>query len=192
MLKANVIGLDAYLSKLKNASKEIQAGVAGELQEAAFKFRDDAKRTLAQNNTVGISGDLAKKISAVPSNQFTWTVAAGVYYAPFIEFGTKGKTVIPAGFEDVAAEFKGYKRGNFAQFIESIKLWVKRKGIGATYNVKTKKKNRQGKDELDNIAFLIARSILRNGIHPQPFFYKQVTPVRTQLEQRVKKLLSGI
>lgn len=192
MLKMNVIGLDAYLSKINQASKEIQAEVAGELQVAAFKFRDDSKRALAQNNTVGSSALLSRSINATSQNQFNWTVAAGVFYAPFIEFGTKGKTVIPAGFEDVAAQFKGYEGGKFPEFIESIKLWVKRKGIGVTYNVKTRRKNRQTKDELDSIAYLIARSILRHGINPQPFFYKNVIPVRTQLEARVKAIINGI
>jgi hypothetical protein len=191
MLKANVIGLGAYLSKIQNASKEIQAGVAGELQAAAFKFRDDAKRDLVSQG--GDRGGLAKSINAVQNDQLNWTVAASVFYAPYIEFGTKRKVKIPAGFEDVAAESRGLpKRGDYYDFLNSILDWVKRKGIGRTYNVKTRRKDRQTKDQFLEIAERIAFSIRRNGISPKPFFYKQVTPVRTQLEQRVKKLLSGI
>lgn len=191
MLKANVIGLDSYLKRLQTAKKTVQAEVSGEIGDAAFKFRDDAARTAVANG--GDRGTLAKSISAQQNNLFNWTVAVGATYGAFVEFGTKGKARVPAGFEDVAAKFKGFK-GNGGKLYDAIYQWVKRKGITATYSVKTKRRTKsKGEDKrTQQIAFLIARSIYRYGITPKPFFYMQVTPVRNQLFERIKVIMNGI
>lgn len=192
MLKANVIGLDSYLKRLQTAKKTVQAEVSGEIGDAAFKFRDDAARTAVANG--GDRGTLAKSISAQQNNLFNWTVAVGATYGAFVEFGTKGKARVPAGFEDVAAKFKGFK-GNGGKLYDAIYQWVKRKGLTATYSVKTKRRSKFTKSEekrTQQIAFLIARSIYRYGITPKPFFYMQVTPVRNQLFERIKVIMNGI
>mgnify|MGYP003455071417 FL=1 len=192
MLKANVIGLDSYLKRLQTAKKTVQAEVSGEIGDAAFKFRDDAARTAVANG--GDRGTLAKSISAQQNNLFNWTVAVGATYGAFVEFGTKGKARVPAGFEDVAAKFKGFK-GNGGKLYDAIYQWVKRKGLTATYSVKTQRRSKFTKSEekrTQQIAFLIARSIYRYGITPKPFFYMQVTPVRNQLFERIKVIMNGI
>ena len=191
MLKANVIGLDSYLKRLQTAKKTVQAEVSGEIGEAALKFRDDAARTAVANG--GDRGTLAKSISAQQNSPFNWTVAVGATYGAFVEFGTKGKARVPAGFEDVAARFKGFK-GNGGKLYDAIYQWVKRKGITATYSVKTQRRTKsKGEDKrTQQIAFLIARSIYRYGITPKPFFYMQVTPVRNQLFERIKVIMNGI
>ena len=191
MLKANVIGLDSYLKRLETAKKTVQAEVSGEIGDAAFKFRDDAARTAVANG--GDRGTLAKSISAQQNNLFNWTVAVGATYGAFVEFGTKGKARVPAGFEDVAARFKGFK-GNGGKLYDAIYQWVKRKGLTATYSVKTQRRTKsKGEDKrTQQIAFLIARSIYRYGITPKPFFYMQVTPVRNQLFERIKAIMNGI
>ena len=192
MLKANVIGLDSYLKRLQTAKKTVQAEVAGEIGDAALKFRDDAARAAVANG--GDRGTLAKSISAQQNNLFNWTVAVGATYGAFVEFGTKGKARVPAGFEDVAARFKGFK-GNGGKLYDAIYQWVKRKGLTATYSVKTKRRTKFNKSEekrTQQIAFLIARSIYRYGITPKPFFYMQVTPVRNQLFERIKVIMNGI
>jgi len=192
VLKANVIGLDSYLKRLQTAKKTVQAEVSGEIGDAAFKFRDDAARTAVANG--GDRGTLAKSISAQQNNLFNWTVAVGATYGAFVEFGTKGKARVPAGFEDVAAKFKGFK-GNGGKLYDAIYQWVKRKGLTATYSVKTKRRSKFTKSEekrTQQIAFLIARSIYRYGITPKPFFYMQVTPVRNQLFERIKVIMNGI
>lgn len=192
MLKANVIGLDSYLKRLQTAKKTVQAEVSGEIGDAALKFRDDAARAAVANG--GDRGTLAKSISAQQNNLFNWTVAVGATYGAFVEFGTKGKARVPAGFEDVAARFKGFK-GNGGKLYDAIYQWVKRKGLTATYSVKTKRRTKFNKSEekrTQEVAFLIARSIYRYGITPKPFFYMQVTPVRNQLFERIKVIMNGI
>lgn len=190
MITLNLIGFDKYIERIKKAEKDIQVETAAEIQLAGIEFRDGAKRDLVRQG--GDTGGLLNSITATNVNQFTSVVSVEKFYSPFIEFGTKGKYRPIPGTEEFAAQYKGFKRGGFKEFIEQIKKWVRRKKIGATYNVKTRKKNRQTKDELDEIAFLIARSILRNGIEPKPFFFKQITPVKTNLIKRLDNILNGL
>ena len=190
MIKVATIGFDQYLNRIKAASKELQAEVAAEIQLAGVQFRDLAKRDLIAQR--GDTGGLVNSITTRVDNISEVTVSAEKYYAPFIEFGTKGKYRPIPGTEDIAAQYKGFSRGNFTQFLEAIKAWVKRKGIGRTYNVQTRRKVRQSKDELDSIAFAIAMSIIKKGIEPTPFFFKQITPVQQSLNKRIESILNGL
>ena len=177
MLKANVIGLDAYRKAIETAKKDVQAQVANEIRASAMEFEQLAKRNAANNG--GDQGGLQKSIGHRQIDAFNYEVFAGISYAPFIEFGTKKKVRVEPGFEDVAAQFRGQKGTGTLTLLEAIKAWVKRKGIA------------KGK-AADQAAFNIARSIYRNGISPKPFFYKNVAPVRTNLLTRIKAIVDGI
>lgn len=142
-----------------------------------MEFEAMAKRHAANNG--GDRGGLQKSIGHRQLGPFTFEVFAGIFYAPFIEFGTKKKVRVEPGFEDVAAQFKGQKGSGALTLIEAIKGWLQRK------------KKLKGK-ELDRAAFLAARSIYRNGISPKPFFYRNVAPVRTKLLANVKRIVDGI
>ncbi len=109
----------------------------------------------------------------------SYVVSANVFYAPFIEFGTKSKFNPYPGTEEYASQFKGAKGSGTLKLIDAIKGWVKRKGIA------------KGK-EADRAAFLIARSIYKKGISPKPFFFKQVPIVREKLLTNVTRVLNGI
>lgn len=176
MFKANVIGLDQFRQQLAKASNDLKSEVAAEVKIAAMEFESLAKRSASE---FGDRGTLRQSIGHRQSGPLTYEVFVGTFYAPFIEFGTKSKAQVPAGLEDVASQFRGQKGTGALTLIEAIKGWVKRKGI-ATGN------------ELDRVAFVIARSIYRNGIRPRPFFYKHSATVRTNLTNRIKNILSGI
>lgn len=177
MIKANVIGLDQYLRQIESAKRDIQARVSDELRASAMEFEAMAKRHAASNG--GDRGGLQKSIGYRQLDAFSFEVFAGIFYAPFIEFGTKKKVRVEPGFEDVAAQFRGMKGSGALTLIEAIKGWVKRKGIA------------KGK-QIDRVAFNIARSIYRNGISPKPFFYRNVAPIRTKLLANVKRIIDGI
>ena len=177
MFKANVIGLDAYRKAIETAKKDVQAQIANEIRASAMEFEQLAKRNAANNG--GDQGGLQKSIGHRQIDAFNYEVFAGIFYAPFIEFGTKKKVRVEPGFEDVAAQFRGQKGTGTLTLLEAIKAWVKRKGIA------------KGK-AADRAAFNIARSIYRNGISPKPFFYKNVAPVRTNLLTRIKAIVDGI
>jgi len=189
MFKVNTIGIDQFRQSIANASKSIQRQVDGELKAAAMEYEALAKKSASE---FGDRGTLRQSISYRKKNKLEYEVFVGTFYAPFIEFGTKSKARIPPGLEDVASQFKGLKGTGGISLIEAIKAWVKRKKIGATYKIATRRKVRQSQKEIDQIAFLIARSIYRNGISPQPFFYKHISTVRTNLFNRLNQVLSGI
>lgn len=190
MFKANVIGLNEYLKAIDLTKKGLKTQVSNEIRAAAMEFEQLAKRNAANNG--GDQGGLQRSIANRKVDDLKYEVFAGISYAPFIEFGTKKKVRVEPGFEDVAAQFKGAKGSGTLKLIDAIRAWVKRKGIGATYSVKTRRKNKQSAKQLDSIAFAIARSIYRNGISPKPFFYKNVAPVRTNLLTRIKAIVDGI
>lgn len=177
MIKVNVIGLDKFQSQMKRASDKVKTEVAAEMQGAAMEFVAGAKKDLAAQG--GDRGTLLRSISYKPLTPLTYEISANVFYAPFIEFGTKAKFNPYPGTEEFAAEYKGAKGTGALKLIDAIKGWVKRKGIAT------------GK-EIDRVAFLIARSIYRYGIKPKPFFFKQITPVRENLYRRLNNILNGI
>lgn len=177
MIKVNVIGLDSLQKRIEKASAEVKTLVDAELQASAMEFVAGAKRDLATQG--GDRGTLLRSITYSKSDSLAYTVSANTSYAAFIEFGTKTKYNPYPGTEEFAAQYRGSKGAGTLKLIDAIKGWVKRKGIAA------------GK-EADRVAFVIARSIYKNGISPKPFFFKQITPVRTKLINRVTALLDGI
>lgn len=177
MIKVNVIGLDSLQKRIEKASAEVKTLVDAELEASAMEFVAGAKRDLATQG--GDRGTLFRSVTYDKKDSLSYTVSANTFYAPFIEFGTKTKFNPYPGTEEYAAQFRGAKGSGTLKLIDAIKGWVKRKGIAS------------GK-EIDRAAFLIARSIYKNGISPKPFFFKQITPVRTKLINRVTALLDGI
>jgi HK97 gp10 family phage protein len=177
LIKVNVIGLDSLQKRIENASAEVKTLVDAELEAAAMEFVAGAKRDLETQG--GDRGTLLRSISYEPKGELSYVVSANAFYAAFIEFGTKTKFNPYPGTEEFAAQYRGAKGSGTLKLIDAIKGWVKRKGIAS------------GK-EIDRAAFFIARSIYKNGISPKPFFFKQITPVRTKLINRVTALLDGI
>jgi hypothetical protein len=177
LIKANVIGLDQLKTRIQNATKETQTLVDAELEAAAMNFVGLAKKDLASQG--GDRGTLLRSITYNKKADLQYTVSANVFYAPFIEFGTKSKFNPYPGTEEFASQYKGAKGSGTLRLIDAIRGWVKRKRIAT------------GK-QVDRVAFLIARSIYKNGISPKPFFFKQITPVRNNLVQNVTRVLDGI
>jgi len=177
MFKANVIGLDAFKKQIDSASKELKAEVDAELQASAMEYVGLAKKDLASQG--GDRGTLLRSISYKKEGDLSYTVSANTFYAPFIEFGTKSKFNPYPGTEEFASQYRGATQSGSLKLIDAIKAWVKRKGIAS------------GK-EADRAAFLIARSIYKNGISPKPFFFKQIPIVRNNLAQRLNALLNGL
>jgi hypothetical protein len=173
MLQVSLQGWEEYMAKLKAAPDQLKQDIDAEVEAAAKMFEAGAKRDL---NT-GDRGTLRRSINHKRLAIMNYSIGTPLFYAPYIEFGTKKKVKIEPGFEAEAAAAKGLpQRGGQLKFFDTIREWVRRKQIA------------KGK-ELDSVAFLIARSILRNGISPKPFFFKQYSPVKKLLIERVKRKL---
>jgi len=127
------------------------------------------------------------------------TFGCSVNYAAYIEFGTRKYAAewvatLPQDWKVFAAEHKGGNGGTFMELVERITEWVHRKGLGTgfsgdigivgTYSVKSRKRtgNKQVQNSQDRqVAYLIARKIVRDGIPAQPFLYPAYNIAKTKL-----------
>lgn len=174
-------------AEFASAAKDLHEIVSSEVQAAGAEFAAGARR-----DTPVDQGALRGSISYYMDGDMNAVVVAQKFYAPFVEFGTKGKYKAIPGTEQIAAQFKGYKGGDFMELLRMIVRWVKRKGIAGTYSVKTKRRtgskiNRLAEDYA--AAWPIALSILRNGISPHPYFFKQQEVVWPAMITRIERKL---
>ena len=168
-------GFEKLYEKFKSLDTAAKVEVKKEFNASALKIQSTAKKLAPVN-----FGNLRNSIilsEVGDEKDFVFTVAAKAKYAPYVEFGTGSKVSVPSNYQDYAAKFKGKTNGTFKQMIEALMLWVQRKGISG-------KNDRQ-------TAYLIARSILRKGIRPQPFMIPAFEQEKPKLLKRLKEILNA-
>lgn len=168
MVKVNIIGLKELQDKIAKLPVTLKKEVGAEVQFAAEDFR-----TRAIKDAPADVGFLRGQITVKRTGEMSAEVVSGSKYSAPMEFGTKSKFQPIAGVS--SEEFKGLpKGGTWLQFIDNIKKWTKRKGIPVS------------------ASYLIARSILKFGVKPHPFFFKQILPVKSDFIKRVKNILNDL
>ena len=189
MVKVKLVGFKQFENLLKQAPERLKTELEGEVKLAAENYRDLAVKDAPKNTgTAGLSGSITVK----NTNQLTWEVVVGAKYAPYMEFGTKGKFTPIPGVN--SSPYMGKTGGTAEQALESIKKWVKAKAIrfqsAGTY--KTGKKKGQNKNlTLEQTAHLIFHFIMLNGVKAQPFFFKQIPIVRRDFFRGVRNVLKN-
>jgi len=176
MVKVEVQGLNELLNKFNDLSAKAKDGVQKSLNEWANRTSAEAKSVVSANSSD--LGMLQNSISAQYGN-FEASVVTSAAYAAYIEFGTKKFAAnyvssLPSNWQEYANRYKGTGTGRNENFFDVILAWVKRKGIvGPIFRGGSgKNRNRQKeKIEQEAAAYLIAKSILINGIKPHPFLY---------------------
>lgn len=157
-------------------------------------------------------GQIRQGISAITAEPLKKTITSQAPYSAYMEFGT-GKAAatyissLPETYKAYAATFKGSGNGDsFVTFVFRIAEWIRRKGIGVTYTtgiVKKKggghtldlnratprKKNLTG-DALLNLAYVIAKSIYINGVHPHPFMIPSLINQEPKMKRDLIKYLN--
>lgn len=158
------------IKEVENAIKKIDAkatkGLSAELDTSSLNIQKMAARTAPGN-----LGKLRGSFNIDIGNQLFKSVFSTVEYAPYVEFGTRGKVKIPSGFEQFAAQYKSSGQGAKGAW-KAIEFWIKRKGIDP------------------KLTFVIFRSIMRNGIKPQPFMIPAYEKEKPALLKRLKALFS--
>ena len=167
------IDTGGFSAKIANYEKKAVKEIAKELNIFGFKSVNDAKRMAPVDE-----GHLVRSISFDPASEAKLKVSVVVAadYAAYVEFGTRTFAAayvasLPANWQQYAATFKGKGGGSYNDFIFRLKEWVIRKGIATG-------------DDVDNVAYLIAKKILRNGIRPHPFLYPSITKNLIELKKR--------
>jgi HK97 gp10 family phage protein len=166
-------GMKQLESKLQNLTTALKEDVGNEISASVNTIRNSAIRLAPVN-----LGQLRGSINTDKVNELTYSVAANASYAPYVEFGTGPQVNVPADFKSYAQQFKGKSGGKFRDMVEALTLWVKRKGIGNGKNDK-------------GLAYVIALSILRKGMRPQPFLIPAYEMEKPKLIQRLNKLLNA-
>ena len=190
MFKVKVTGLAGLKAEFASMSKELPDIVSGELETMSQEWVK-----LAKTDAPADQGALRGSITYYPAGPMKYEIVAQKFYAPFMEFGTKGKYQPIPGTEAIAAEFKGYKGGDFMELLRMIVRWVKRKGITGTYSVKTRKRSGNKINQFAedySAAWPIAMSILKNGVNPHPFFFKQMHIVWPKMVRNVESRIAQV
>lgn len=190
MFKATLQGLPGLKAQFASLSADLPVIVGGELESMCKEWVLLAKQDAPADQTALKGAISYKKIS-----QMIYEVVSQTIYAHFMEFGTKGKYLPIPGTEAIAAQMKGYKGGDFMELLRNIVRWVKRKGITGTYSVKTR--NRTGSKvnqiaEDYSAAWPIAISILKRGVKPHPYFFKQMGVVWPKMLQSIVRRLNNV
>lgn len=155
------------------------------VQDAVLDWSQRAQHSVPVNY-----GSLKKGISSKMTGEMTGEVISASNYSRFVEWGTRKRKRVPAEFSAYESSLQYSKTGDYYDFLNSILDWVKKKGIGRTYNVKTRRKDRQSKDEFLAIAQAIANSIMRHGIYPHPFFFIHKEPIKKELFDKLEKMIT--
>jgi HK97 gp10 family phage protein len=166
-------GMKELEGKLDNLTIALKQGVSDEINASALKIQSDAKKLAPVN-----FGQLRNSIALTKDSELTYTVSANASYSAYVEFGTGPQVNVPADFKSYAQQFKGKSGGKFKDMVEALTLWVKRKGVGNGKNDK-------------GLAYVIALSILRKGMRPQPFLVPAYEMEKPKLIQRLNKLLNA-
>lgn len=190
MFKATLTGINGVKAEFASIAKQMPVIVDNELQAGAAEFVAGARRDAPVDQ-----GALKGAITYYKEAEMLYPIVAQKFYAPFMEFGTKGKYLPIPGTEAIAAQFKGYKGGDFQELLKMIVRWVARKGISGRFSVKTKKRvgNKLDKYAEDYAAaWPIALSILKNGVKPHPYFFKQQEVVWPKMVEQIKRQLENL
>jgi hypothetical protein len=165
----NIEGLVKVSAQLNAAPERLTKKADAIIRDNVGQMVRNAKRDAPVD-----MGKLRNSITVQKDGELAYSMVCQSSVAPFMEFGTKGRYQPIPGVD--ASEFKSNKGESGKGFYDSILEWVKRKQIGVTYNVKTRRKEGTAVDrqiQFEQIAFAIYLSIVRHGVRPQPFFYQQ-------------------
>lgn len=192
MIKIEIKGIDSLQGKVASYSKRKEIQINAALKDWANRTARDAKQLVSANSSD--TGFLQNSIAPEYGKGYSAVVAASKY-AAYVEFGTRKfasqyVSTLPSDWKAYAATFKGPSGGSMTEFFFAILEWVQRKGIVATYSVKTQKRQRSGKKEqarANAAAELIVFKILRDGVKARPFIYPSVNKNLPILLEDIKK-----
>ena len=162
----DISGVKQINDAIKRIDEKATKGLSDELTASVLTIEKSAKRLAPAN-----LGKLRQSINHDTGKVLFKSVFSTVNYAPYIEFGTGKKVNVPPTYQQFAAQYKSSKpSGPAVSFYDAIKMWVKRKGIDP------------------KLTYVIFRSIMRNGIKPQPFMIPAYEAEKPKLIKRLKNL----
>lgn len=169
MPKIVIRGLPELKKKLQRIELEKWKVVIGVVDKYVDLMVAEARRLAPVDR-----GFTKNSITKERRGDFNIAFIVGTAYAAMNEFGTGDYMDIPPELEQDALVFKGYKHGDFNEFLQEIKEWCGRKGID------------------ENAAYPIAITILNRGIKPQPFFWPAYNKYKDQMIDEANRELQKL
>jgi hypothetical protein len=168
----------AGLTRLRKKLGHIPENVAKDIDADMAVIANDYVNAAISDAPVD-QGLLKNFITAKQIALMHWEIVSGASYSAYVEFGTKSRFKAIPGID--SSKYIGKGKGDYYDFLNNILDWVKRKGIGmeklsATNEVRRRfgQKAITKKDRLLAVAERIAFSIIKKGVKPHPFFFKQL------------------
>lgn len=93
-------GWKEFEAKLAHMPADLLEEVDGEMEDAAAYWEELAKRDAPTDK-----GILAPAITHHKVTDLQWEVTSPIEYSPYVEWGTGSRAIIPAGYEDYAAQW---------------------------------------------------------------------------------------
>lgn len=167
-MKIDLRGLKDLENRLKTMSAQLQDEIAQEVKASAYDTLRIAKQLAPVDK-----GSLRQNTTIEQTGKYEYKIGNEKDYAPYIEFGTGIRTIIPPELSEFASQFKGATGEKWEDGLKEIEKWCKRKGIPV------------------ELAYPIWITILNDGIEPQPFLYPAFKLGRKVLQTRIKRLIDG-
>lgn len=160
-------GLDKLTKKIQQLPATMRKNIGAEIGFAAHEMAD-----LAKVDAPADQGTLRQEITFKKINELNYEYISQAGHSGFVEFGTRTKVQIPSGLQEYAdVIIKSASSSLSAK--EAIFAWCKRKGID------------------EKAWYAIYLSVMRVGINPHPFFFKQVDRVKPSLIANIKKVVDN-
>lgn len=167
----SISGFTEFAGKLHKLPQVLQDRSGETVKFAAATWEQGAEQAAPVDQ-----GRLKGEIKVVRNSALSYSIVVNSEQAPWIEWGTKSKVRVPGELAAYASQFKG--RGSTLKgkgtAKEMIFAWCKRKGIPP------------------EAWYPIYRSIMANGINPQPFFFIQRPRVEKQFLQDLRQVLNKL
>jgi hypothetical protein len=191
-MSIKITGLKALQLQLKDVPKVAKKELFEAYQDFAFATEIEAKE-LAPTNDWKLRGSI-KGTASIKGDLVVAEVSVDVFYAAYVEFGTRKFAAahvskLPADWQAFAAQYKGKAGGTIDELLMNLVQWVISKGFAA-YTTKSgnRSKSKNSMQAQESAAYIIARSILINGIKAQPYLYPAVTNQMKKLKDNLNNI----
>ena len=164
---------DLPIRKLESELRKKDNGLRKELVVALDKFSSNFVGYAIRNaRGKNVSKGLISRKASTMNLEGGLEAKSMAFYAPYLEFGTRGKVKIPFGWEALARQYKGNYFKSNVTFKEAIVDWLK---------TKLKKSDK----EAEQLAFPVMMKIMRVGTAPQPFLEPAFVKAKIDLKKYI-------
>jgi len=164
---------DLPIRKLESELRKKDKGLKKELVVALDKFSSNFVGYAKQNaRGKNVSKGLISRKASTMNLEGGLEAKSMAFYAPYLEFGTRGKVKIPSGWEALARQYKGNYFKSNVTFKEAIVDWLK---------TKLKKSEK----EAEQLAFPVMMKIMKVGTAPQPFLEPAFVKAKIDLKKYI-------